>query len=74
MFNLRTSTVARLLAPLLLTTLTGVPGRGHDSPARRQPHYERTALAFAGSQILMWRVSGIMNKQMMKHTAGTTMG
>ena|SRR6266850_50871 len=52
----------------------GKAGRGHDSPARWQSHYEGTALAFPGSQILMWRVSGIMNRQMMKHTAGTTMG
>ena len=52
----------------------GKTGRGHDSPARRQFLYERTALAFPGSQMLMWRVSGIMNRQMMKHTAGTTMG
>ena len=52
----------------------GKAGRGHDSPAGSQPHYERTALAFPGSQMLIWRVSGIMNRQMMKHTAGTTMG
>jgi ribosomal protein L15 len=49
-------------------------GRGQDGPARRERRYVRTALAFSGSQILMWRVSGIMNRQMMKHTAGTTMG
>jgi hypothetical protein len=52
----------------------GKAGRGQDSPARRQPNYERTARPFSGSQILMWRVSGMMNRQRMKHTAGTTIG
>jgi hypothetical protein len=45
-------------------------------PARQRPcYYERTAWAFfSGSQMLMWRVSGITNRAMRKHTAGTTMG
>ena len=48
---------------------------GQDGPARREPNYGRTGWAFfSGSQILMCRVSGMMNRQMMKHTAGTTMG
>jgi len=43
-------------------------------PARRYQNYERAGWAFSGSQMLMWRVSGMMNRQMTKHTAGTTMG
>ena len=43
-------------------------------PARGYLNYERAAPAFSGSQMLMWRVSGMMNRQMMKQTAGTTMG
>ena len=50
------------------------PGGGRYGPARSQPNYERAAWAFSGSQMLMWRVSGMMNRQMMKHTAGTTIG
>lgn len=51
-------------------------GRGHErrGPARRYQDYERAGWAFSGSQMLMWRVSGMMNRQMTKHTAGTTMG
>jgi hypothetical protein len=53
----------------------GLPGgAGDDDPARRYLSYERAGWAFSGSQMLMWRVSGMMNRQMMKHTAGTTMG
>ena len=49
-------------------------GRGQDGPARGLS-YKRAAWRFSGgSQMLMWRVSGMMNRQMMKHTAGTTMG
>ncbi len=48
-------------------------GPGNDGPARRYLSYERAGV-FSGSQMLMWRVSGMMNRQMTKHTAGTTMG
>ena len=52
-----------------------VGGRiAHDRHGTELGDYARTARFFPGSQILMWRVSGMMNRQMMKHTAGTTMG
>jgi hypothetical protein len=52
----------------------GQPPPRSDVVPELGPNYERAAWAFSGSQMLMWRVSGMMNRQMMKHTAGTTMG
>ena len=51
-------------------------GENRARPGPAPPGGSRTTCerALAGSQILMWRVSGMMNRQMMKHTAGTTMG
>src|SRR5882672_7549842 len=44
-------------------------------PRPEVTNYERTAAwVLSGSQILMWRVSGITNRQMRKHTAGTATG
>jgi hypothetical protein len=50
------------------------PRGARAGPARTQSHYGRAAWAFSGSQMLMWWLSGMMNRQMTKHTAGTTIG
>src|SRR5216684_5642137 len=46
------------------------PGGARTAPPGGKSNYEaRTAWFFSGSQILILRVSGMMNRQMMKQTA-----